>query len=1085
MVEVNGQSVQSLLEARRASLESARQQVQSFNPQIQRSQQMLRIAARNMPNVLTQQARLKGQEVERAKLKETELANIENLLAEQGKLESEFAQQQALVNREQAIRDAINAGLRNKNINRYGLERDDLKLVKKEIKRIEDAAERKVLRVQESSFEALRQGKSAKDLEKFGGLTEGRFRQLLSDAGERAIVKLESTAVQSIPIEQRRAILKDVETKLRSTPASKLFSGDADISISIPGQEASTGQNPYEVKTYQGNFQNLGSPIVNTIRNNVNTTRIINETKGFGTSGRTVSEFLTSPTFLGFNKTKISNVLTAIPTGIRLGSQAVGTGVEFGLNKAGFKNVTIPGYSFDVPQRRTISSMNNTEAFPRVTVKESVITSSGIGKATAIGGEVGTYLALGSLPFVGSTIFRSAAAGFLLRASDRSQTPETRISSAVEGGLFLLPDVARGATKLGLNPFQREVRINVLQESLQTKPSIDYGIVTGRGTRFLIDENELYKYPVRGIINLPGFARKTTVTQLPSRLGSFFGATGKVLDRPEALKALVKSGYTDKAAREVLREIGLTRRIGLVEATGSAAQSKGDILVNTKSSIYIRNKPGPDTFEGFKVRRPKEQVLEVNSNSKKIPIKGNINGKEASEVLDIYETVSKVETDFLTSKGKRFQKRTQAGKTTTELFTKSAALKLKEDIPLPIAQYRISNLEASANKEFDVYFDVARNKQTLPLVRSSKDSKGFLFISKDAPALDIAVTSPFKIISINKGVPKTGAPLSKLPKNLESIYGKSSDAITKLDSEIKKTIASQIPKAIPQAKIPPVFSDLRQIAKPSRSIYFGTGTYERTESVASPLRVITGGANVRSTITDLTLTRSDSQVKNRFLVDTRNTIGERLSTGLRIGLSPRFGERFAERNRDSLIQRNPDRIGERFGERIGERVAQRFNTALATSTTQSQRLGIRTPVTLAIRFPRPQAPERPPITPTIIKVPKLPRGGRNKVGIAREGKPVKFIAQVRRRGKFEAVTAPTTFREAVEIGRSKVLKTLGASLAIVEANTGQRVKVPKIFGFNPSKASPNVLVQGRLRRLSSAEERREIVASRRGNIFFR
>lgn len=117
----------------------------------------------------------------------------------------------------------------------------------------------------------------------------------------------------------------------------------------------------------------------------------------------------------------------------------------------------------------------------------------------------------------------------------------------------------------------------------------------------------------------------------------------------------------------------------------------------------------------------------------------------------------------------------------------------------------------------------------------------------------------------------------------------------------------------------------------------------------------------------------------------------------------------------------------------------------------------------------------PPVIPTVSRAPNLQPSFKPKA------KPSLFIPELRRRGKFLPVSAPTTFEKALAIGKQRARQTLGASI---------RIKGPKGYvGFAPqeefilAKRTPTILVQKRGSRLSSYFEKAEIKAARRSKGF--
>jgi hypothetical protein len=93
-----------------------------------------------------------------------------------------------------------------------------------------------------------------------------------------------------------------------------------------------------------------------------------------------------------------------------------------------------------------------------------------------------------------------------------------------------------------------------------------------------------------------------------------------------------------------------------------------------------------------------------------------------------------------------------------------------------------------------------------------------------------------------------------------------------------------------------------------------------------------------------------------------------------------------------------------------------------------------------------------------------------------------FIPQVRRYGKYGAVSAPTSFEKALQIGVGKIRSTLGASLQVKKARTGELIPIAKSTReFRPGKKGTDIftLTQRSRERISSFGEKAEILQSRR------
>ena len=151
---------------------------------------------------------------------------------------------------------------------------------------------------------------------------------------------------------------------------------------------------------------------------------------------------------------------------------------------------------------------------------------------------------------------------------------------------------------------------------------------------------------------------------------------------------------------------------------------------------------------------------------------------------------------------------------------------------------------------------------------------------------------------------------------------------------------------------------------------------------------------------------------------------------------------------------------------------------------QAVRQVVRPATTTRITTRRPRPPLKPPRKTEGggFPIPKPSDGVLRRVG--RKSPPLGlFIPEVRRYGKFQAIGKPTTFFKAKRKGKKKVRETLGASLRIRRAKTGEIIPLAAGGVFRPAKREAGVLVQRRGARLSDPFEVKEIKQARRRRQF--
>lgn len=256
----------------------------------------------------------------------------------------------------------------------------------------------------------------------------------------------------------------------------------------------------------------------------------------------------------------------------------------------------------------------------------------------------------------------------------------------------------------------------------------------------------------------------------------------------------------------------------------------------------------------------------------------------------------------------------------------------------------------------------------------------------------------------------------------------------------------------------------------SVSAYAGKGMYEQTSGMALP---IFGKL-------DSSLTKSNTDVKlfdvtSTSIMQTPKVIN--LSgSGLRTDTSL-F-------SRESQVQKTPQLSFEKPAQQTRQPQIQIQRMAQKTLQMQipKEKYGQRLFNPQIQRTRNPEVPRvriNPPIIiPKLIRNPKRNMPKRIRRGV--EG----FIPELRRRGKFVSIGKPTSFEQALGIGKTAARQSLGASIRLRKISGGYASLTPsQEFRFGKNGRESSVLVQKAPFRLSSRGERFEILRSRKGGNF--
>lgn len=729
------------------------------------------------------------------------------------------------------------------------------------------------------------------------------------------------------------------------------------------------------------------------------------------------------------------------------GRAAAQTARGFGLDEEGI--ITIPEYTAQVPASSILTRgtrqddlLSPSTIFTGVTVEAQPLgTPSQIQSAVRTGIDVGPYFIPGvgqslflgeSVYDIGSEINKSGSKGII------DFVTKFPIETVALGGL--------GALKIGKVFTPQYSLVRATRNTPGVKPNIFIN-PTETKSFFGPDGTKL----TRMSFDIFGKAKKGSVASTvelrkSSPIRDFFGVAPKTIyesargrkDYRDAYNKLIELGVNKKEVRGLLRQY--SKSGANVEITG-----KGNVLLGDgiKPSFLISSDA---KFV------PRVQIMPYGKRTRKFnPFKER--GEQAGKTLgnsdnaEFYGSTPDITKLYFKSgsPSREFQKLSQAGRTTR----RSAQL---------------SKVTRRGNVELD--FPIGNNRKVaVPFEFSTEVSKSQSIIPKrrvtTRGTANIFVTNlPDSVTASSLGVRSTGRGQSLLSKQ------RTSTSITK--NQLGRQIGSMVPKPSIKSPRAPRSKTINLVTQTSTGVLPLLTKRARNLSGRSATVTESSSQQILAPRTrQSNVSRQDNIVKQnpRVRVDLGTALRFRSSQSQVPRQSPFVAQSPRNIPRQQTGQRTPQDTRQR--QRSAQRSAQ-ANLLGGGRPRPRNETGRRTTTTGKVFFADDSFRRRRPRSFSAG-----PQGNR-------------FIGLVRRRGKFQAVSGPTSFDKALGIGKGRATSTLGASVGVLDTATGRRVVLQsdRNFGFGSSGRDPFTIVQRKTQRLGSRSERNEIVSSRRSGGFF-
>lgn len=621
----------------------------------------------------------------------------------------------------------------------------------------------------------------------------------------------------------------------------------------------------------------------------------------------------------------------------------------------------------------------------------------------------------------------------------------------------------------------------------------EWGIVGPSKVRYVGSKGAAEPFDILGVGQIRRFGKRTEVTTGlrnllgldPLYYGSPYGKVGSK-DYKNALKRLMKWGQTEKQARQTLR---LTRQIDISKV------SKGG-----GTQFFQKGQEPVVKLQFEEAYFPTRSVVDdIPSLGRKKAKWWDTTQKAIKEVKDTTYVggISTIETSKLGKYGSY-----------TDI---SKYGKLREQ------WLGVSKVDDLAKvRDWGLYKIDSVSRRIIPKSKKLVGGKGYAWISSKEPPLTVFYDDILKVTKTRPIKPKVDMKVvdsiikrdaKDIVKSLDDIYGKvgiGGEVLyvpSKIEQEVaKKAALKLLPKSVKlpapkivNIKLGKLGTGIPKIVGGAGAIseYVGAGTYEFSTGGIIPK---VGASPDIKQKDEFLVPLMDKKPGYDFLVykkpKTKLTPISSLRVSMGLGsvlkvsplsvtkLKPITGLKpFSDLK---SLTKLDTRIKAIQGIGVVSRSQQAQRAQLTQRTKVSQRAQIATQFMQARSTIRtlPRAPKTK--IPKFVWWPSLgePRKPEKK---RRDMFAPKFIGEIRRFGKWKPVTKPVGFGIALRVSKKKVRKTLGASLRIRKAKTGEIVPLipsPSPF-FRKAKREPGVLVQRREARLSDPFEVREIQKSRR------
>ena len=372
--------------------------------------------------------------------------------------------------------------------------------------------------------------------------------------------------------------------------------------------------------------------------------------------------------------------------------------------------------------------------------------------------------------------------------------------------------------------------------SVVSKPKVSRSFVNPQGQR-VVEET-------RSVFGIGQVAKEGSKVRIDTRANQFFGSKVKISSKGfefvpakplysgvpygniesynKALKQLIKSGYTEKQARQVLRfnkpSIKDVKFTGELKVTSI---DEGTPLLSVQG--VQKTKAGTGKVGDVKLAGSKPEFSLI-----------NLEGSQYStgKGFDIYRFEEKSMKGLLTETGAPYNKLSQIGKTTETKSILSASKNIKEVKGIK-GVTNLDDLKVFETATFDVYKQIDIGKKVVPSTKKITTTSSNVFIEQGDPLIRISdetLTSGKNFITGKGAGSKSGSQyfknLYKTDEGIASIVSPTSKNIN-----IQPTVTPIKPSVIKSSVIP-------------QSAYAGLGQYERTSTTFAPQIVSSPQLNV-------------------------------------------------------------------------------------------------------------------------------------------------------------------------------------------------------------------------------------------------
>ncbi len=553
--------------------------------------------------------------------------------------------------------------------------------------------------------------------------------------------------------------------------------------------------------------------------------------------------------------------------------------------------------------------------------------------------------------------------------------------------------------------------------------------IVGRASRQVRGGGKtITEYPLLGTGRTFREGRQTIVrTRTQEILNKLFGGDRKIyggsyqLDKKGynlALKRLVKQGYSEPQARNILREVSPKVSERVFSGIGRTIEGESGVRILIKGGE--KTIPIKTIIDGTKTKLGRGEFKAITSVGKQIEVKGVEGGLfkfkqvESKSFLRISKPTEEIGREGVIRFAKRqlirkdlipFSKISQKGKTISayDIITGS---KLIKEIRVPTRRL-LKDYDLFEIKDVEVYKVRDVVKKVFPKKRGIQISDSKVIVEKGEPKIVYDLDEALGITDV-KVMRGGGKPSSQ--RYLQELSQKEEGLVGGLKEIIK-------PKTIP-VKTPKVFMPSPTVETKPASLFAGTGLYERTEEVSVPS--IQRDGNI------LSVSQGLGQV-----IDTKE------STSQKLFLETKMGAKETDIQMPSLISSQKEGMKEKQMQETSQALAQALQLKQTQKGTIAQQQKLKEEKSKKGRGLFFQLP--------FIKL--LLTGTKPPVKIIKEEA---YDVGTIRKNKAKIIKRGMNLRDARDYGARKVLDTLRATFYLIKSKQ-RAVDVPDTNVFSKNR----------------------------------